>query len=458
MDLTRKTFGVVGLAETGLRTCEVLTRRGARVLAFEAKPASEMPALSEALEDLGIPAWFGETEYEGLAECDVIVPSPGVPLQSRVLQAAAARGAEVISEIELAYRLSVAPILAVTGTKGKSTTVSWISDMLTRSQIPHRLGGNIGNALIGVADVARSEEVLVAEVSSFQLEATCLFRPRYAAVLNVRDEHIDRHGSYEAYRATKLKLLANQTLEDYCVLNVDLPETDFLRQHVQAHFFPVSAQQVLAEGAFVHEEGELTVGWSRGHHVLCNVRDLSVPGQHNVWNALVASALAFLAGAAPEAIAESLHAFEGLAHRLETVGEVDGVTFVDDSAATNPASAMAALDACTGPVILIAGGRGKGSDFRPLAKQAAQQAKASVLIGETAEELETLIAEAGGKGVHQVSTLQEAVECAFAMASPGDTVLLSPACASFDMFCNAKDRGQQFKQIVASLGKAAKQR
>jgi len=437
---------VLGLARSGLAAARLLLERGCRVELLDLRRPEGEEALLRELAARGADLRLGPHDPGRLEACDLIVKSPGVPGGVPFLQAAAARGVPVISELELAYHAARGPILAITGTNGKSTTTAWAGDMLQRDGRPALVVGNIGRAMCdGVLE--DPDAVFVCEVSSFQLEDVRAFRPRVGVLLNFTADHLDRHGTLEAYLEAKLRLFDRQEEEDLAIFGPDeaLPRAAAGRGRARrARFAP---DECPGEGAFVHD-GMVMLRRGGQEESLLPAAKVALPGPHNLENALAAAAAAAGLGASREAIVRSLSAFPGLPHRCELVGEVRGVRFVNDSKATNVDSLSVALDAFPPPVVLIAGGRHKDQDFRPLREKVRGCVSALVLIGEAADRLA-----AAWEGVPtlRAGSMDAAVRTAFAQAGPGGLVLLSPACASFDMFRNYEDRGDRFREAVGRL-------
>ena len=446
-DFTGKRVHVIGLGSwgTGRAVARALWRRGAEVTVSDIKPAEALAQEIEALADTGVTVLTGEQAYRGIEEAELVVPSPGVPLGIPPLLRARERGAEVVSEIEVAYWLTKCPIIAVTGTKGKTTTAALIGELLNDGGKRALVGGNIGRPLIELAEAAEAGDILVAEVSSFQLEAIESFRPRVALLLNLRPDHLDRHESMAAYREAKARVFANQEAGDAAIINRDDREAWGLRKRTRAEVRPYSLSGE-AEGADV-SEGWLRVGGER----ICPASAMRLRGRHNLGNALAALAAARAAGASLASAAETLARFPGVEHRLEAVGTVGGVLYVNDSQATTPEAAAAGLEAFEERVVLIAGGRPKVHDFGALAEAVTARGASLIVMGEAAEEIEEAAREAGAQDVTRARDLREAVQLAAARARPGEAVLMSPACASFDMFANMAERGQRFKDLVAEL-------
>ena len=441
---------VLGLARSGLAAARLLLDRGTRVrlLALVRPERSDQLAQLSALEARGAELRIGPHDPAELAGVDLIVKSPGVSPGIPFLAAARAAGVPSVGELEIASLVVEGPIVAITGTNGKSTTTAWVGHMLAGAGVEVEVAGNIGRPL-AEAVRARSRATFVVEVSSFQLEDTRTFRPQVATLLNLTADHLDRHGSMDAYREAKSRIFRNQTAEDVAVLGPG-PELDPLAAAVQARVLRTGRS---AEGpggrhgdGVCLEEGLLVLRFGPlGPVPLLPAGELALPGAHNLENAMAAAATAVAAGASVEAITRSLRTFPGLSHRLEQVGEVGGVICVNDSKATNVGSLQVALEAFPDRVHLIAGGVGKGQDFTPVAALVRERTRSVHLIGESAAAL----AEAwSGAEIHRAESLEAALDAALSLARPGERVLLSPGCASFDMFRDFEDRGDQFRALV----------
>ena len=387
-----------------------------------------------------------------LEEVERAVLSPGVPPISRVVRTLNEDNVPVIGEIELAYRLCRAPIVAVTGTKGKSTTTALVGHILRSCGRGVRVGGNIGNPLIREVVSADADDWVVAEVSSFQLETIRAFRPRIAVLLNIEPDHLDRYPSMDEYAEAKYRIVANQTFDDWFVGNLDDARIAALAWQRG------SARVVGRQLWFTLREGEHAAMYVRKRTItyapaigdprplpLLACDDIPLPGEHNVANVMGAMLAAIAAGCSPVMAASAVKTFSGLHHRLQSVAEVRGVLYVDDSKATTPAATIAALRSFTRPIVLIAGGRAKGSAFEDLGRAIRERAKGLVTIGEAAND----IAQTAGVAAVAAGSLEEAVVRAGALAQAGDVVLFSPACASFDMFASAEERGERFCAAVA---------
>ena len=441
---------VIGAGRSGLATAEVLRARGVRVTAYDDKPAELLPAHTrETLAKLDV-ALIGPSGLEAAVEAaKAAVVSPGVPLTHKAVARVHGAGRPVISEIELAYTLASGPIIAVTGSKGKSTTTALIGHLLRSAGMAARVGGNIGNPLVRETAQAASDEWIVAEVSSFQLEGIRSFRPRISVLLNISPDHLDRYPSMEEYAEAKFRIFANQRPDDVFIGNADDEFCAALRTGAgrtvpcRALWFGFDASD---RGVTITLEGDaMVVRDKRREAVLIDSGELQILGRHNVANAMAASIAALSAGAKLDHIRDGLRSFVPLPHRLTAVHDDGGVVWVDDSKATNPAAAVAALQALARPIILIAGGKSKNTDFTPFAQEAGKRAKRVILIGETARAIGELIE---GPPVVYAPSLEAAVSDAAAHASAGDAVLLSPACASFDMFESAEQRGERFAELA----------
>jgi len=429
---------VLGLGVSGRSAARFCAERGASVVAADERPASEIaPELSLA-EELGpdVELRCGSALPDA-ADFDLVVPSPGVP-PSRYAQ----RAHRVWGDIELTWRALRAPILAVTGTNGKSTTTCLLEALLRAAGMRTAAAGNLGEPALAL--VGRPLQAAVLEVSSFQLEATDAFQPAVALLLNITPDHLDRHGDLRGYVAAKARILENQSEPDAAVLNVDDPLVRELTSATKARLFRYSRSQPQECGAWLDGEAVVLRDGEREHRI--GLESLALPGRHNRDNAAMALCAVAALGADVERAAGALPSFQGLPHRGELVAEIAGVRFVNDSKATNPGAAARALDALDGRAIWIAGGRDKGLDFSLLAEPATRHVRVALLIGEASEALDAALPDEVAR--EHCATLAEAVERARALARPGDVVLLAPACASFDQFASYGARGDAFRSAV----------
>jgi len=460
MDLAGTRVTVVGLARSGVAAARLLQEVGARVTVADRKGRVELNAVLQHLDQSKVGVALGSGYESAIDSAELVVISPGVPYRMEALERVRRRGVKVISELEIASRFLTAPILALTGTNGKSTTVTLIGKMLQQSGKRVFVGGNLGTALSEAAEHSLQAarlgrpgpfDFLVVEVSSFQLETVEQFHPWIAAILNVTLDHQDRYDSINDYIAAKNRIFDNQTLSDYALFNLDDARVAALRRGAKARVLGFTRTQALPPditGTYLDADRIMTAVTGRPEEI-CRRDEIRIIGNHNIENAMVAATYARLSGCSLDVIRQVLREFPGLEHALEIVRERRGVRFVNDSKGTNVDATLKALESIEAPIWLIAGGRDKGGDFSRLAPAIHQRVKRLVLIGEAAP----LIANAmhGYQAIIRTSTLREAVEESAAGAAAGEVVLLSPACASFDMFADYQDRGRQFKALVQSL-------
>ena len=451
---------VIGAGISGFAAARYLAAAGARVTLSDAKEEAdaEKDALTQKhIEDLraqGISCVFGAQREELLDGTDLIVLSPAVPERIPLVTAARARGIRVTTEVELAGEVACAPIYAITGTNGKTTTTTLLGELLRAHFAAVGVGGNIGVPLIDVAQEIPADGAIAAEISSYQMEATTHFHAAIVAELNVTPDHIVRHGSMEVYQAMKEKLFAAQTAEDFLVLNYDDPHTRGMADRAAGQIAFFSRREELAEGACVRADGMIVIRWDGAEHVLIETSELGIPGGHNVENVLAAAAMAFFAGVTPAEMRPVLRAFKGVEHRIEFVRTLDGVRYFNDSKATNTDSAIKALEAFAGHMILIAGGDDKMTDLTEFMALVRARVDELILVGDAAERFAAAALDAGipAEHIHRVGYyMEKAVQMAHDLASAPQTVLLSPACASFDMYGGYEERGRDFKRIVNEL-------
>jgi UDP-N-acetylmuramoylalanine--D-glutamate ligase len=432
---------VVGLARSGVSAALALQALGAEVIGCDAGSA-EHPALLKAARRLhaaGVEVALDASGVDLAARARTLIKSPGVPQQAPAIRAARERGLTVLGELELAWRLIPNEFVAVTGTNGKTTTAEWIGHVHREAGLSVTVAGNVGTAASSLALGAGlpADATVVCEASSFQLEDTLAFSPEAAVLLNLSPDHLDRHGTYEEYVAAKLRIFAHQGNYDLAVAPADLPVDDLGGCARRVTFGPGPGPDVSERAGFI---------WWGDTPVLA-VTELALPGEHNVENAMATAAVCLARGIDAEAVAAGLRTFAGVRHRLERVAERHGVTWINDSKATNVASTVVALRAFPGGVHLIAGGRGKQQDFSPLAAPVSERCQAVYLIGEAAGELAAAL-EPAGVPLRAAGDLEHAVALAAAAARPGEVVLLSPACASFDQYADFEARGDHFRALV----------
>jgi UDP-N-acetylmuramoylalanine--D-glutamate ligase len=451
LELAGKQVVVVGLARSGIAAAEFLAGRGARVVATDRRPAGELQAEAVTLAEKGVRLELGGHREEIFTAADMVVVSPGVPWDLPEVAAARRAGVPVMAELELGFRHIRGPVAAVTGTKGKSTTTAALGAMLAASGRDVRVGGNIGQAVTGLVEGAAEETVFVLETSSFQLEGTDTFRPRVAVFLNLSADHLDRHASFEEYGAAKARIFANQTSEDWAVVNGEDAQVMARASHARARLVPftTATARVGASSSAFFQAGHACLRLDGQTEQLFPVSSVRLPGSHLLLDLLAAATAARLMGATPDAIARAVAEFKGVEHVLEHVADIGGVAFFNDSKATNVDAARKSLEAFDRPVVAIVGGRYKGGDFGLLQEPLAARGRAVMAIGEARERVAGAVAPVAP--VMLCDTLGEAVERAFTAAAPGDVVLLAPGCSSFDMFADYADRGRAFKREVRAL-------
>jgi UDP-N-acetylmuramoylalanine--D-glutamate ligase len=451
IDLNGKRVLVVGLGKSGIASALFLKAHGAQVTVSDAKPPDQLGEDINRLLDRGIvveTGGHGERTFRGQ---DLIVVSPGVPVDSPPLMQARALGAPVIGEIELAARFLPKNIVVITGSNGKTTTTSLTGEILTAGGYRTIVGGNIGTPAISLVEQATSESFVVLEVSSFQLETIETFHPKIAVVLNVTPDHLDRHRTFEAYVNAKARIFENQQAEDFAVLNAEDQACAEMAARTRAQVFWFSRKKEVKQGAYVHEKRIFYRG-AKGQQEIMLVSEIPLKGAHNLENVLAAVCVGALVGCAPEKIRHAVCEFKAVEHRLEFVATIRGVEYYNDSKATNVDATIKALESFPENIHLILGGKDKGSDYSVLNDLMRQRVKRVYTIGAAAAKIESQIE--GSEIVH-AETLEKAVKQAAESAAPGDIVLLAPACASFDQFRNYEHRGKVFKEVVRELAAQA---
>lgn len=450
MDFQNKTVLIIGMARSGLAAAKVLRELGAEVILNDAKPEAELD-MDPGLRGEGYTWVLGQKPDALVDAADLIVVSPSVPLNLPYAKKAAEQGKEVLAELELAFRLCKAPCVAITGTNGKTTTTTLTGQIFADACRGCFVVGNIGTPYILHALEAKESDTMVTEISSYQLEGIVRFRPHIAALLNITEDHLNRHKTMENYIAAKKRIFENQTQRDFAVLNFDDPTVRAMAPDIQSKVIFFSRKEQLPEGAFV-EDGQIIFKYGALEQAICPVGEVCIKGPHNLENVLCATAMGMLSGISAASIAHTLRTFKGVEHRIETVREVRGVRFINDSKGTNPDSTIKAIQTMDRPTVLLLGGYDKGGGFESVFQALTPVIKHIVILGATADKLEQ---EAQNYGFTQYTVVREGFEAAvlkaFALAETGDNVLLSPACASFDMFRDFEQRGEVFKQIVNGL-------
>lgn len=452
-NMKNKNVLVIGLGKSGIAALQAMLKLGAVVSVQDSKPAEEIdPQLLAFLEGRSVTCYFGKNP-EDMSVFDILILSPGVSPDLDFIQEAQKKGAEIIGELEIAYRISRGNFVAITGTNGKTTTTTLVGEIFKKAKKKTYVVGNIGVAVISKVLSAEEDSWMITETSSFQLETTRYFKPVVSAILNLTPDHMDRHKTMENYGKAKAKIFENQDESQHLIINYDDKTCFALSEGCRAKVVPFSRREILDFGAFV-EDGILVIKNEQGEKIpLCRAEELQIPGTHNLENALAAAATAYFAGIEPEAIREGLKEFQGVEHRIEYCGEVDGVRFVNDSKGTNPDASIKAVEAIKGGIVLIAGGYDKGSSYEELIRSFDGKVKHMVLLGKTAPKIKEAAEKLGFRNSVIVKDMEECVKEGFRLAEPGDTVLLSPACASWDMYTSFEQRGKHFKNCVERLGK-----
>lgn len=446
---------VLGMAKSGIAAAKLLHSLGAKVTVNDRKQRQECPE-AEELERLGIRVILGGHPSNLLeGKVDLLVKNPGITYDVPPVKEAFRRGIPVVTEVEIAAQMLSSPIVGITGSNGKTTTTMLVGHMLSTGGVKARVAGNIGRALCELVGEVKPEEWLVVELSSFQLKGTETFRPRVAALLNIVPAHLDYHKTMEDYIASKMQLFQNQTAGDAAVLNRDCSTVRDVASRLASDVWWFSRRSEVPCGAFVRD-GWMVLRTPEGEEKnLLAVDELTLPGAHNLENALAAATIAFVCGCPEEGIREGLRTFRGVPHRLEYVETIDGVRFINDSKATNAQAAIRALESFSDPIVWIAGGLDRGFDFAELVPYLARRVKGMVAYGEAGPILMKRAEEAGVPRLRAAEDVVEAVEYARRMAEKGDVVLLSPACASWDLYTSFEERGDIFKRAVHRLVKKA---
>ncbi len=436
---------VLGLAKSGVSAAALLHKLGAFVTVNDSKPLSENPEAQGLLEQ-GIKVVCGSHPIELMDEgFELVVKNPGIPYYNPMIQKAEENGIPIITEVELAYQISEAPLVGITGTNGKTTTTTLIFEMLEAGNKKPLIAGNIGTVASGVAQDATVENTIVIELSSFQLMGVDQFRPKIAVITNLYDAHLDYHGTRDEYIAAKALITKNQTEEDYLIVNADQEAVMDIARNSKAQIVPFSTKKVLDSGAYVKD------GWIcfNGEQIM-ETKDIVLPGKHNLENILSAVAATLLSGADQDAIYKVLTSFAGVRHRLQYVDNIAGRKFYNDSKATNILATENALAAFEDPIVLLAGGLDRGNSFDELIPSL-KNVKALITFGQTAEKVGQAGREAGIKTILTVDNVEKAVPVAFEHSVPGDVILLSPACASWDQYKTFEVRGDMFIEAVHKL-------
>ena len=452
MNYQNKRVLVVGMARSGVAAAQLLVKHGAQVIVNDSKSREELGDAVAPLASLPVEWQLGRPAGECLAGIDALVISPGIPDTAPFVLKAKEQDVYVTGELELAYQLAQGEMVAVTGTNGKTTTVSLLGEIFRNAGHVTHVVGNIGYPYSAAALDSRRDDMFVCEVSSFQMETADTFHPKAAALLNITEDHLNRHGTMENYTAMKMRMFRNQTSEDVAVFNADDPALAPLVKQVKSQVMLFSRKKKVACGAYV--DGDmLMVRWKGAERPVCQVKEIYIPGPHNLENALAATCIATAMDVPAPVIRHTLRTFKGVEHRIEFVRELEGVRYINDSKGTNVDSTIKAIQTMDRPTAIILGGYDKHCDFTPMVKEmlASPCIREVVLIGVTADQIERTCRENGYTRIHRADTLEDAINQCRALAPEGWNVLLSPACASFDMFSDYEARGRIFKELVNKL-------
>jgi len=449
IELNGKRVLVIGLARTGVATAMFCAARGATVTASDTRSSQELGEATEKLTAPRVRIALGDSVADLLQGQELIIPSPGVPADTPLLQEARRLGLTIWSEVELASRFLKGKLIGITGSNGKTTTTALIEHILRGAEFSTVLAGNIGTPLIAHVGESTDQTITVAELSSFQLELIESFRANIAVFLNLTPDHLDRHKNMAAYGAAKARIFENQTADDFAVLNADDGATaGYAPPRPKVFWF--SRKTVGEQGGFIRD-GRVIIRRAGRDEEIVSAREIPLPGAHNLENVLAAAVATRLAGALPSQIADGIRSFKGVEHRIEFVAEVRGVRYYNDSKATNVDATLKALESFPGRIVVILGGKDKGSDYTQLRGALRDKAILALLIGAAADKIEKQIE--GSVAIQRAGTLNNAVDSAYHAAHSGDIVLLAPACASFDQFQSYEHRGRVFKELVRHLGK-----
>ncbi|GAA0105652.1 UDP-N-acetylmuramoyl-L-alanine--D-glutamate ligase [Paraclostridium sordellii] len=452
MDLNNKTVLLVGLAKTGVSTIKKLDKLGAKIIVNDIKSKDQLKDIIKQIENLDSVEYILGHHLEDISNIDLTIVSPGVPLDLPFIKKLQSENINIIGEVELAYKLSKNPtFVGITGTNGKTTTTSLVGEIFKKASKDSYIVGNIGNPVIDTVDLTDENSFLITELSSFQLESIEDFKPRVSTIINITEDHLNRHHTMENYINAKANIFKNQDETDFCILNYDDEVVRELGNKTNAKVLYFSQKEKVSQGAYLDDNNNIVIKVNDKEIKLLNKDELSLPGNHNLENCMAAILMSYVLGIDLEIIKDTLKTFKSVEHRLEFVTDKDGIMFVNDSKGTNPDSTIKAITSYDKPIVLIAGGKDKQSDFTEMISYATKNVKALVLLGETADKIEQTAKLQGMNNIFRVSNMKEAVKTAYKLAQSGDVVLLSPACASWDMYPNFEARGLDFKENIYNL-------
>lgn len=452
MELKNKKVLVIGLAVTGIPLAKVLHALGAGIIVNDLRSAGELKESIEQLQGLNIKYYLGKhpENLKELGQIDLVIVSPGIPLNIPFIEQIKEEGIELIGEIELAYRLGRGRIIAITGTNGKTTTTALMGEIFKNANRNTYVVGNIGVAAISKALETKENDDIIMEISSFQLESCVNFHPKVASVLNITPDHLNRHGNMENYTDIKFSIFKNQCSSDFSIINFDDDICYKKSKELKNNLVYFSRLSELKQGVFL-KNNVIVIKDLEIEKQVIDINEIKIPGLHNVENALAATAMSYYSGIDIETIKETLKTFKGVAHRIQYINTINGVKFFNDSKATNVNSTIKAIEAVNSPIILLAGGMDKGDDFDELFDRFDNKVSRVFVYGETGRKLLDCAKRKGFVSINLVNNLEEAVSSAYNISEEGDSILLSPACASWDMYKNFEERGNEFINLVTNL-------
>ena len=449
MNLSNKNILILGLAISGVSTAKALTKMGASIIISDMKKKEELKEYIEELKDFNVKYVLGSNDVD-LETIDLVIKSPGIPVEIPIIKKAESMGIEVITDIELASRISRNNMIAITGTNGKSTTTTLIGEIFKLSGKKAHVTGNIGVGILWEIVNSKEEDIFIIEASSFQLESTKNFKPNVSVIINITPDHINWHKTFDKYVYAKKKIFLNQNEDDYTILNYDDPIVRGFKDEVNSKVFFFSTDNILDKGVYL-EDGFIVVNDGINKLKVLKPSEIRIPGKHNLQNALASIAAAYVMGIDIKTIANTLREFSGIDHRLKYVDTINGMNFYNDSKGTNPESSIAAVKAIDSPIILIAGGMDKESDFQDFVDSFNGKVKDLILLGETANKIKNIAISKGFNNIYIVDNMEGAVRKAYEVGEKGDNILLSPACASWDMYKSYEERGNDFIRAVKSI-------
>lgn len=450
MNLKDKNILILGLGITGVSTVKTLDKLGANIAISDLKDRNQLNEFISQIENIDLKLYLGTNDVP-LDNIDLIIKSPGIPLNNEVINQANEKDIEVITDLELAYRISPnSNFIAITGTNGKTTTTTLTGEIFKKAGLTTHVAGNIGVGILWDIINSNNEDVFVIETSSFQLESTKTFKPNISLILNITPDHLNWHNTMDKYIEAKKKIFKNQDEDQYTILNYDDPLLRNMEDEIKSNLIWFSVDNKLSKGVYI-EEGYIVINDGTKAQKILKAEEVKILGKHNLENALASVAIAWIMGIDSNIMKEVLKTFPGVEHRIEYVGTINGIQFFNDSKGTNSDASIKAVEAVKSPIILIAGGMDKGTEFDDFIQSFHNKVKALILLGETKEKIKNTALKHGFKNLYIVEDMKTAVKKSYELAEKGDNILLSPACASWDMYSSFEERGNDFKQAVYCL-------